>query len=130
MRKVIRFPVMLMVMAMLVVGCANFDQNAYKTLNTAKVTYTQTMSALGDLYKQGKITEAQKNNIIAVANVYYLAYNAAEKSYEVYHSNQTVANQDQLIALITDAAAKLGELLPLINGLGVPVPTAPVAPAK
>jgi ABC-type glycerol-3-phosphate transport system substrate-binding protein len=123
MKKMIRLPLMLVLMALLLAGCATFDQNAYKSLNTAKITYTQTMSALGDAYKAGKISVAQKDAIIKVANVYYVAYNAAVKAYEVYHANQTVTNQDQLIALLNDAAAKLGELLPLLSGLDVPVPT-------
>jgi ABC-type glycerol-3-phosphate transport system substrate-binding protein len=122
MKKMVQLPLVLMLMALLLAGCATFDQNAYKSLNTAKITYTQTMSALGDAYKAGKISEAQKAVIIKVANVYYVAYNAAVKAYEVYHNNPTVTNQDQLIALLTDAAAKLGELTPLLQGLNVPVP--------
>jgi ABC-type glycerol-3-phosphate transport system substrate-binding protein len=122
MKKMIRFPVVLVLMTLLLAGCATFDQNTYKSLNIAKVTYTQTMSALGDAYKAGKISEAQKDVIIKVANVYYVAYNAAVKAYEVYHNNPTVTNQDQLIALLNAAAVKLGELIPLLSELNVPVP--------
>lgn len=91
-------------------SCATFDKNCYSTLASAKVAYTSTMSALGDLQRQGKITDADVQKILPPARIYYQAYIVAELAYEVYHANPTVANQDQLIALLTDTATKLGAL--------------------
>jgi hypothetical protein len=122
MRKV-RISLTMVLVLVVLAACASFDQNAYKSLRIAKTSYDTTLSALGDLYKAGKLSEAQKDNIIKVAKVYFVAYQAAVRAYEVYHNTPSVENKDQLIALMTYAADKLGELLPLIQGLGVSVPT-------
>ncbi len=94
----------------LLVGCATFDINAYKTLAVAKTSYTQGMSSLGVLQVQGKLSDADIKKILPVANVYYKAYLVALSAYEVYHANPTLANQDQLITLLNDVAKKLGDL--------------------
>jgi hypothetical protein len=68
------------------------------------------MSGLGNLQFQGKLTDADVQKILPPAQLYYQAYLVAESAYEVYHANPTVANQDQLINLLNDVAAKLGVL--------------------
>ncbi len=111
------------------VACATFDKNAFTTLGVAKTAYTQGMSALGDLQRQGKLSDADVQKILPVARIYYQAYLVAESAYEVYHANPTVANQDQLIALLNDAAAKLGQLSAILTQYNVAV-TQFTVPAK
>ncbi len=106
-KRLILVPIIL---ACFLMGCATFDTNAYKTLAVAKTSYTQGMSALGSLKLQGKLSDADVNKILPVARAYYQAYLVAESAYEVYHANPTVANQDQLIKLLNDAAKKLADL--------------------
>ncbi len=107
-----KFAVMVLVAMVLAacVSCATFDTNSYKTLAIAKTSYTQAMTALGSLQAQGKLTDADVQKILPYARAYYQAYLVAESAWEVYHANPTVANQDQLIKLLNDVAAKLGEL--------------------
>ena len=101
-------------LALIVLACATFDRNAYRTLAASKTTYETAMGTLGDLYIKGKITEAQKTDIIKVAGYYYMAYLSAQRAYDVYHNNKSVANQEQLQKLLNDIAVKLGEVTALL----------------
>jgi hypothetical protein len=102
-------------------SCATFDKNAYSTLSTAKITYDTTLSALGDLQRQGKISDADVQKIIKIANIYRTAYLAAVSAYEVYHNNPSVTNQDQLLQLLSDVSAALGQLIPLLAPYNITV---------
>lgn len=112
MLRIRKFSIVVLVAIVLVacISCATFDSNAYKTLGTAKVSYNQVMSALGSLQAQGKLKDADVQKILPFARAYYQAYLIAESAYEVYHANPSVANQDQLIKLLTDVSVKIGEL--------------------
>ncbi len=104
-----------------IISCATFDKNAFTTLGIAKTSYTQGMSALGSLQAQGKLSDADIQKILPIARIYYQAYLVAESAYEVYHANPTVANQDQLIKLLNDAAAKLGTLSAILINYNITV---------
>jgi hypothetical protein len=123
----------LMVMAFLVMliltACAttSFDKTSFDALTIAKTTYDQSLQAMGDLQKQGKLTDAQVQSILKVADIYYVALKAAVSAWQVYHNNPSAANSDQLTALMNDAAAKLAQLLPVLSQYSVtpPVLTVP-----
>ncbi len=104
-----------------IISCATFDKNAFTTLGIAKTSYTQGMSALGSLQAQGKLSDADVQKILPIARIYYQAYLVAESAYEVYHANPTVANQDQLIKLLNDAAVKLGTLSAILINYNITV---------
>jgi hypothetical protein len=107
----------IIILLLLLVGCATFDSNTYKALETARVTYTQSMGAAGALWMQGKITEAQKNEIIKIGNIYYSSYGIARSAYEVYHANPTPAGQEGLTKVLNDCLAKLGDVVAYVTRL-------------
>lgn len=81
-----RFQLMALVVALaFVVGCAGkFVKNSYRSLAVSQNQYEVSLSILGDLYKEGKITSAEKDNIIKYARMYKVAHNEAVKSLEMY----------------------------------------------
>lgn len=117
MRKRSLFLVMVLVWMVMVVGCATFDKNAYKSLESARLTYDGAMSAAGQLWIDGKITKAQVDQIKKIGNIYYSAYGIARSAYEVYHANPSPAGEENLTKLLADMAAKLPELVDYINRL-------------
>jgi len=79
------------------VACATFSQNAYRSLVVSQQTYDTTLSVLGDLYKAGKLTEAQKEKAVSIGRAYQSAHNKAVSALLIYETS------DQS----TEAAAKL-----------------------
>ena len=56
---------------------SNFSKNTYRALAIQANAYDAAMSAAGDLYKQGKIDDAEKVKIIGAATAYKSAYDKA-----------------------------------------------------
>ena len=50
---------------------------AYKTLKTLHDAYSNTFNALGEAYKQGKITDAQRDQAVAYGRDFVRCYNLA-----------------------------------------------------
>lgn len=105
-------PILAVIVLLTMVGCAttSFDKQAYTTVASAKTVYDTTMSALGNLQAQGKLSDADIQKILPIARIYYQAYLVAEAAYEVYHKSLSSTDQDKLITTLTDAAAKLSSL--------------------
>ena len=71
---------LLVILALVSMGCAGKTSpqgQAYKTLLTAKTTYEATMSSVADLYKQGKLTDTDKDKAIAYGRTFYQSYQLA-----------------------------------------------------
>jgi hypothetical protein len=122
MRKVRNISLILLLV--LLVGCATFDTNTYKALSSARVTYNNAQAALDFLYQQGKLTNAQMAPIIKVEQIYVSAYLAAVAAYEVYHKDPTAANQAILQTAMDAASAALATFMQNYNQFN-----APAAPA-
>lgn len=58
-------------------SCSNFSQGAYNALNVSKAQYTATLTTAGELYQEGKITDATKAEFIKYGNLYMAAHNEA-----------------------------------------------------
>jgi hypothetical protein len=74
----------------------SFIQASYKTLVTAADVYETSMETAGALYKKGILQEAQKEQIIKVAQKYHDAWHAARKALEEYKKAPTPANKTAL----------------------------------
>jgi len=114
--KTKQYIVAILLCCFFVVSCAHkqkptFKQAAYKTLTAAATSYEQTMSALGDYYKRGKISEATKNKIIEAANVYWGAYHSAVLAFEVYERSNTLEGSADKV----EAEQKLQKALAELN---------------
>lgn len=102
-----------------IVSCATFKQNAYSTLYTAGVAYDTALTVAGDLYKQGKVTEAQKVEIIKYANPFYASYHAAVDAFEVWNKTQTTTDQSKLVTALKEILPKLTNLKDYLTRLNV-----------
>ena len=87
-----------------------FKETAYKTLSAAATSYEQTMLALGDYYKQGKISEETKDKIIEAANVYWSAYHSAVLAFEVYERSITMEGEQNKVKAKQQLDAALNDL--------------------
>jgi hypothetical protein len=113
----------LIFVVMALVACASFSQNAYRSLVVSQQTYDTTLSVLGDLYKAGKLTEAQKEKAISIGRAYQKAHNDAVTALLLYEtSDQSTAEAKKLAyqKAAADAAKILAELVayaaPYIGG--------------
>ena len=86
MRKGLGFSSVLVALLLLFcAGCSDFEKNAHNTLLIAGKSYALSMKTCGKLYKEGKITEQQKQKIVDVGTIYYGAYNGAVDALLIYH---------------------------------------------
>ena len=113
--------VIFIVLAM--VACASFSQNAYRSLVVSQQTYDTTLSVLGDLYKAGKVTEAQKDKAIALGREYQKAHNNAVTALLLYETSDQTTEAARKLAYqkaAADAAKILADLVayaaPFIGG--------------
>ena len=102
-----------------IASCATFKQNTYTTLYSAGVTYDTAMSVAGDLYKQGKVTDAQKAEIIKYANPFYSAYHGAVDAFEVWNKVQTVESKDKMVTAMLEMMKKAASLKDYLARLNV-----------
>jgi len=114
------------ILSLFVISCAGhkvtFKEAAYKTLSAAATSYEQTMSALGDYYRQGKISEKEKAEIIEAANAYWSSYHSAVLAFEVYERFNTMGGEQdkvkarqELDSALKDLNNALFELLKISN---------------
>jgi len=68
----------------LCVGCNDIEKTSYRSLTVMAATYDGIMSSLGDAYKQGLLSEDDKDKIIDVGNIFYGAYHSAEEALKAY----------------------------------------------
>ena len=98
-------------------ACAHFVENSYKTLATAGITYDEAMKAVADAYKQGLINDAQKAEIIKIAQKFHRAYHAAVDALEEYKKgNVDQAEAEEKVLLVSQILDELLEKVkPLIR---------------
>ena len=110
-----RAVVAISVVLMFMVSCAHFTENAYRTLTVSKQTYTITLSALGDLYKQGQITEEQKAKVIQLSRAYKHAHNKAAMFLLDYETSKAESDKQRYIEAATAVSTRLVDLLEYIE---------------
>lgn len=94
------------VILIVVMSCVNARVNTYRTLSINKAIYENALGTVGDLYKDGLITDAKKTEILSLARKYKDAHNAAVRSFkEAVVSSQLSDKQDYLTKL--SASAKI-----------------------
>lgn len=98
--------VMFVGMAMLA-GCneADFVTTSYKALKSGKVAYIAALSTAGDLYRQGKLSDAEKGKIIQAGDVYAAAHKTAVAALDAYvTANDSSSSGREAAALAAMAA--------------------------
>jgi hypothetical protein len=91
-------------LALFAVSCASFQRNTYRTLSIAKETYDVSMKSAADLYKQGKINDRQKTEIIRVGNEYRAAYFVAVDALVAYAATDASDDKEKLQTAMTEFA--------------------------
>lgn len=93
-------------------ACASFTRDAYRTLTISNQAYDTTLSVMGDLYREGKVSEAQKQAAIEIGNVYKVAHNEAIAALLMYEeSGGAEANKQAYLSAASRAAGALAKLL-------------------
>jgi len=82
---------------------------------TAADVYETSLQTAGALYKKGIITEAQKKEIIKVAQKYHDAWHAAQKALEEFKKAETSGNKSALETAINAFISNQGDLLKLLK---------------
>jgi len=90
-------------------------QSTYKLLLTSQISYDTGMKIAADLYRQGRITEREKETIIAVGTVYAESHNLAVKALADYEKTKDLADQERLTAQIEISTRSLSRLLELLQ---------------
>jgi hypothetical protein len=92
-------------------SCATFTTTSYRTLAISNQTYDTTLTAMGALYKEGKITEEQKNEIIDLGRQYKKAHNDAVDIVVAYEEAGGVGDKDAVSAAVLKASGALADLI-------------------
>ena len=73
------------------VGCTDKDvlKNGWKALAVSSTTYDSVMTACGNLYKKGKISEEKKELIVSIGKVYTGSYFVAIDAMKQYEKVAT-----------------------------------------
>src|SRR4030043_1492620 len=78
-------------------GCATTGVGkAYDAVYSSIVTYDTVLQIAGDQYKQGNISEEQKEKIIKQAEKVYDAMLVSQKALKVYKLAETIGDQEGL----------------------------------
>ncbi len=101
----------LLVLVLALIACATFTRDAYRTLTVSYQAYDVTLSTMGDLYREGKITEAQKAKAIELGRAYKLGHNGAVVALAKYEESGGEANKQAYMLAAQDAAKALSALL-------------------
>jgi hypothetical protein len=119
MRKAMRVAIPLILILALVSGCATLFDNPVKTsfvtLNTSHDFYMTAMSIVVDLQGQGLITQAQRDEINRIANIYYDTHNLAGDALEVYAKTDAAEDKEKLLTALALVAQKWANLAAFIN---------------
>jgi len=117
MRKTSKVLLTLVLVGIFVLGCATFKSNVYKSLYSTGTLYDVAMKSAADLKAQGKITDAHVSELMKIANLYYVAYQASVDAFETYLKTDSAADKDKLAVALADVAGKLSKILDYVNRL-------------
>jgi hypothetical protein len=117
MRRIKYFNLASFIMLMILLsGCASkMEQTTYSTLAISQTTYETTLSIIGDLYKQGKVPEAVKDEIVAKAREYRKAHNLTVEAFLLYKQSEEIAKEKDYLVNLTRTTVLLTELLQLVE---------------
>ena len=102
---------MIWIASMILAACATFTTDAYRSLTVSYQAYDATLASMGDLYREGRITEAQKDEAIKIGRAYKLAHNGAVAALSKYEESGGDASKQAYLTAATEASAALSRLL-------------------
>jgi hypothetical protein len=114
-------------MAFVACGSRTFIQNTYATMYIAGTTYDTAMKTISALQAQGKITQAQRDEVNKYANQFYVAYHSAVDAFATYQKTSSAADQDKLNVALAGIVSTWATLAANVNRL-VPNALSPTLP--
>ena len=105
----------ILVLVLSLVACATFTRDTYRTLGASKSADEIALSSMGDLYKQGLISTAQKDKAVELGRIYKKAHNSAVETLAVFVEQGGESNKQACLNAAANAAAALADLLAYIN---------------
>jgi hypothetical protein len=101
-------------------SCATFTKDAYQSLSVSFQAYDATMRSVSDLYREGRVSEAQKRDVIAYGNLYVAAHNNAVQSLANYERTGAAEDKEAYLDCIADLSKRLSQLInyaqPILGG--------------
>lgn len=88
---------------------------SYKVLDTTATSVDTAMKVAGDLYRAGKITEAQKVQILTAYDTYQRAARTAYGAVKAWNDAKAGAPSDQVMADVRTAADGLVSLIEILR---------------
>ncbi len=108
-------PILIVLVMLACVSCANFNTNTKNTIGSAGITYNQSMKAAADLKKQGLISDVQWGQIDKYGRDFYVAYNAALDAFEAYITISSADAKYKVTAALAVMASELAKVNDYIN---------------
>lgn len=119
-RVLVRGALIVALIFMVATACATFKTNSFKVLSVSAATYDATMKSAADLYRQGELTNDQKDKAIELGRSYWAAYHSAVAALAAYETTNSAEDEKRAETAITAVSVFLGEFLsyvePLIAG--------------
>ena len=110
-------PISILLIALLTFSCAATSKNTYKVLSVSFQTYDTVLTAVGNLYKQGHISETQKQKVITAGHVYKEAHNAAVAALLQYSTSGDLVDEEVYLRTVATASMLLAELIRIATPL-------------
>ena len=104
-----------LLLLIMLAGCATFSKDSYRTLSVSAETYHAAMSSMGDLYKQGLVSEKEKAKAVELGTYFKAAYNAAIDANQAYLKVDSDQNRDKVTSALIEYSKVLGKVLEYIN---------------
>lgn len=101
----------LLLLVMVVLLATACSGGMYKTLVLSQHTYDTTLTSMGELYKEGVITDAQKDEAIKLGRTYMTAHNDAVDVLVAYEEAGGQGSQEAIKAAVDKASAALADLI-------------------
>lgn len=106
-------------MSVALVSCANFAKNSFRTLSVSKATYDTVLTAAGDLYREGKLTDEQKQEFIDVGEIYRDAHQTAADAMIAYMTTDSAEDKDKAEVALLKFQEVMSKLLALAVKYGI-----------
>jgi len=109
--KAVKVSVSLIFLLTLVACASGFVKNSFDTLSVSKATYESTLSIAGDLYKQGLMSEAQKNEAVRYGDLYRQVHNESVSALLAYKTSGASSDKEKYLHSMSNVSARLSMLI-------------------
>jgi hypothetical protein len=102
-------------LVILILSCAGFEKNTYRSLSATGGAYTMAMSTVSTLQKQGVISNQQRTEINTFAEIFYVAYHASVDAFEVWKNTNSAVDKQKVEVALSSTFSKWRNFADYIN---------------